>query len=73
MATFPQMAESWRIARLNPAKHIAHCVLDTDTYNEVDDQFALTYAFWRRNLWNWKPFMRHHSTTAVRQGLKTAW
>ncbi len=45
MATFPQMADSWRIARLNPAKHIAQCVLDTDTYNEVDDQFALTYAF----------------------------
>ena len=45
MATFPKMAESWRIARLDPAKHIAHCVLDTDTYNEVDDQFALTYAF----------------------------
>ena len=38
MATFPQMAESWRIARLNPAKHIAHCVLDTDTYNEVGER-----------------------------------
>ena len=45
MATFPQMADSWRIARLNPAKHIADCVLDTDTYNEVDDQYIYIYIY----------------------------
>lgn len=45
MALDPKFCtESERIARLNPAKHIAHCVLDTDTYNEVDDQFALSYG-----------------------------
>ena len=27
----------------HPGKKL-HIVLDTDTYNEVDDQFALTYA-----------------------------
>lgn len=36
--------EPLRIHRLAPAKHIAHMVLDTDTYNEVDDQFALAYG-----------------------------
>ncbi|MBN2451210.1 MAG: nucleoside hydrolase [Lentisphaeria bacterium] len=36
---------SQRIARLQPpARKPVRAVLDTDTYNEVDDQFALAYA-----------------------------
>lgn len=32
------------IKRLDPPSGKVHIVLDTDTYNEVDDQFALSYA-----------------------------
>ena len=41
---FPTIAESTRIARLEPRPGRLRMVLDTDTYNEVDDQFALVYA-----------------------------
>jgi inosine-uridine nucleoside N-ribohydrolase len=41
---FPKIAESARIARLEPRPGRLRMVLDTDTYNEVDDQFALVYA-----------------------------
>jgi purine nucleosidase len=40
----PEIAESRRIARLEPPTGKVRMVLDTDTYNEVDDQFALVYA-----------------------------
>lgn len=32
------------LSRLNPPKHKVSIVFDTDTYNEVDDQFALALA-----------------------------
>ena len=32
------------VRRLQPPKGKVDMVLDTDTYNEVDDQFALSYA-----------------------------
>jgi inosine-uridine nucleoside N-ribohydrolase len=32
------------LARLTPPSHPVRMVLDTDTYNEIDDQFALVYA-----------------------------
>ncbi|MEM6459087.1 MAG: nucleoside hydrolase [Planctomycetota bacterium] len=41
------MPESERVARLTPPDPAAgpvSMVLDTDTYNEIDDQFALAYA-----------------------------
>jgi purine nucleosidase len=42
---FPAVAESQRIEMLkSPAKRPVRMVLDTDTYNEIDDQFALVYA-----------------------------
>lgn len=41
---FPKMKESDRIQRLAPPSGKIRMVLDTDTYNEVDDQFALAYA-----------------------------
>jgi purine nucleosidase len=40
-----KMEESIRIKRLEPPKGKVRMVLDTDTYNEIDDQFALSYAF----------------------------
>lgn len=42
---WPKIEETTRIARLEaPRKRPIAMVLDTDTYNEVDDQFALAYA-----------------------------
>ena len=40
-----KMDESIRIKRLEPPKGKVRMVLDTDTYNEIDDQFALAYAY----------------------------
>ena len=42
--TFPQLSEAFRISRLAHPGRKLRMVLDTDTYNEIDDQFALTYA-----------------------------
>lgn len=46
MATpFPKLDPATLIRRLDPpAARPVRAVLDTDTYNEVDDQFALAYA-----------------------------
>lgn len=41
---FPSIDETKRIELLNSPKGKIKMVLDTDTYNEVDDQFALAYA-----------------------------
>lgn len=41
---FPKLTNEELTARLAPPKGRAKMVLDTDTYNEVDDQFALSYA-----------------------------
>jgi inosine-uridine nucleoside N-ribohydrolase len=42
---FPKIDESDRLKRLDSPKGKVRMVLDTDTYNEIDDQFALTYAY----------------------------
>lgn len=41
---FPSLPETLRLARLQVPSGRLRMVLDTDTYNEVDDQFALAYA-----------------------------
>jgi len=42
---FPAVSESRRIEMLQPpVKRPVRMVLDTDTYNEIDDQFAVVYA-----------------------------
>lgn len=41
---FPQLSESLRYARLQPPSRKVRMVMDTDTYNEVDDQFAIAHA-----------------------------
>ena len=38
------MTELQRLAALESPKGIVDVVLDTDAYNEIDDQFALSYA-----------------------------
>jgi len=39
-----KLEEAFRINQLKPPTGKVRMVLDTDTYNEVDDQFALAYA-----------------------------
>lgn len=41
---FPELSEAFRIRRLQHPGRKVRMVLDTDAYNEIDDQFALTYA-----------------------------
>jgi inosine-uridine nucleoside N-ribohydrolase len=40
----PSRTDTQRIQLLEPPTGKVHMVLDTDTYNEIDDQFALVYA-----------------------------
>ncbi len=42
---FPKLDETFRLKQLQPPSGKVRMVLDTDTYNEVDDQFALAYAY----------------------------
>jgi len=48
MINFPMLDETIRINRLTPPSGRVSVVLDTDTYNEIDDQFALVYAMLSR-------------------------
>lgn len=41
---YPKLDETFRIKQLQPPTGKIRMILDTDTYNEVDDQFALAYA-----------------------------
>ena len=41
---FPEISAADRAARLTPPEGRVRMVLDTDTYNEIDDQFAVVYA-----------------------------
>jgi inosine-uridine nucleoside N-ribohydrolase len=42
--TFPTLSKDLLVQRLQPPTRHIRMVLDTDTYNEIDDQFALVYA-----------------------------
>jgi len=44
MPAFPALSEQARIQRLALPSGKVRMVLDTDTYNEIDDQFAVAYA-----------------------------
>jgi len=41
---FPTLTTAARVRRLEPPAGPVRVVVDTDTYNEIDDQFALAYA-----------------------------
>ena len=41
---FPQISDAKRLERLQPPAGKVRMVLDTDTYNEIDDQFAVVHA-----------------------------
>ncbi len=42
----PVIPESVRVERLQPPLGRIKIVIDTDTYNEIDDQFAISYALY---------------------------
>ena len=42
--TYPKLDDEFRLKQLIPPSGKVRMILDTDTYNEVDDQFALAYA-----------------------------
>lgn len=42
--TFPELPEAQRLSRIEAPSGPVTAVLDTDTYNEIDDQFAVVYA-----------------------------
>ena len=44
MVDFPRIPDSVRFERLQPPMGKVRMVLDTDTYNEIDDQFAVVYS-----------------------------
>ncbi|MDP6507103.1 MAG: nucleoside hydrolase, partial [Planctomycetota bacterium] len=41
---FPKLCEEHRLKALTPPSGKVSMVLDTDTYNEIDDQFAVVYS-----------------------------
>ena len=41
---FPELSDEYRLNRLLPPTSRIRMVLDTDAYNEIDDQFAIVYA-----------------------------
>lgn len=41
---FPKLSESKRLEMLGPPQGRVRMVLDTDTFNEIDDQFAVVHA-----------------------------
>ncbi|HPD16246.1 MAG TPA: nucleoside hydrolase [Planctomycetota bacterium] len=41
---FPTLSDARRLERLRPPSGKVRMVLDTDTYNEIDDQFAVVHA-----------------------------
>ena len=41
---FPKITDPVRLQKLRPPAGKVRMVLDTDTYNEIDDQFAVVYS-----------------------------
>lgn len=67
---FPELSTAQRIARLSPPdKTPVRVVIDTDTYNEIDDQFAVVYALFAPEQLQVEaiyaaPFKNHRSESA---------
>lgn len=51
---FPNISDELRIRRLTPPKGKINMVLDTDAFNEIDDQFAIVYALLSKDKINLK-------------------
>lgn len=44
MPLFPPLTDTFRLRQLEPRSGVVRMVLDTDTFNEIDDQFAVIHA-----------------------------
>lgn len=61
------------LQRLSKPKGKIDVVLDTDTYNEIDDQFALAYLLCSAEKLNLKAVFAAPFHNASRMVLQTAW
>ena len=66
---FPKMDETTRLKKLEAPTGKVRMVLDTDTYNEIDDQFALAYAYLSKDKLQLEavyaaPYFNNRSTSA---------
>ena len=71
------MTKEMLLKALVPPKGIIDAVIDTDTYNEIDDQFALSYMIRSNDKINLKaiyaaPFFNSHSTSP-RDGMERSY
>ncbi len=67
--TYKYLTDADRLNMLVPPQGKVDVVFDTDTYNEIDDQFALVYALLSQDKLNIKavyaaPFSNNRSTGA---------
>jgi len=65
---FPKISNSIRLNRLQPPDGKVRMVIDTDTYNEIDDQFAIVHALLSPEKLSVEgiyaaPFFNHRSTS----------
>lgn len=64
---FPIISDSTRLERLQPPKGKVRILIDTDTFNEIDDQFAIVHALLSPEKLSVEgiyaaPFFNHRST-----------
>jgi purine nucleosidase len=64
---FPKISNSARLEKLQPPEGKSRIVIDTDTYNEIDDQFAVVHALLSPEKLSVEgiyaaPFFNHRST-----------
>ena len=64
---FPKISDSTRLEKLQPPDGKVRMVIDTDTYNEIDDQFAVVHALLSPEKLSVEgiyaaPFFNHRST-----------
>ena len=64
---YPEISEDIRMAALEIPQKRVRAILDTDTYNEIDDQFALTFALLAKDKLDLQavtaaPFFNMHSS-----------
>jgi len=65
---FPKLSDAARFQKLKPPEGKVRVVIDTDTYNEIDDQFAVVHALLSPEKLKVKglyaaPFFNHRSTS----------
>ncbi|WP_231571003.1 hypothetical protein [Gordoniibacillus kamchatkensis] len=73
MSAFPVISQHRMLERLSHPQRKVRIVLDTDTFNEIDDQFAVVYALKSPERIQVEAFYAAPFTTTCRQARRTAW